>query len=184
MTNADFAWLRGYQYCKPYCLFQDKIIRLSITPVYGNLCRPRLVCSEAAVTSFALAITATLKAMPKESTFHLADDQSINHDMVQDAVLDVEPALPPCCTPVDGIDSGTWSEVLPPGFAQLLGLGMVMIFGHCAGMCGPLILSFRFGVHQNQRQGRVIAAFSQIMCYQLARAHDVCSCWCRRRGCW
>ena len=45
-----------------------------------------------------------------------------------------------------------------------------MILGHCAGMCGPLILSFRFGLHQANRQGRIAAAVGQVACYQSGRA--------------
>ena len=63
----------------------------------------------------------------------------------------------------------SWFAALPPAYAQLLGLGVLLILGHCSGMCGPLILSFRFGLHQQHQRGRMLAAAGQVFSYQVGR---------------
>jgi len=45
-----------------------------------------------------------------------------------------------------------------------------MITFHCAGMCGPIMLSFRFGMHQHARAGRRRLALMQLLAYQSGRA--------------
>jgi len=56
-----------------------------------------------------------------------------------------------------------------PLYVQLVGLGLVMVLTHCAGMCGPLIMSFRFGVHQRWRERRWFGALAQLGAYQGGR---------------
>ncbi len=51
---------------------------------------------------------------------------------------------------------------------QLLILGSIMIIGHCSGMCGPLMLSFRFG--QNAEKRPVLSATRELLAYQLGKA--------------
>jgi len=46
----------------------------------------------------------------------------------------------------------------------------LMVAFHCAGMCGPLILSFRFGLDQTSRGKRLTAASGHLLAYQCGRA--------------
>ncbi len=61
------------------------------------------------------------------------------------------------------------TDVLPAGYAQLLSVGLIMISLHCAGMCGPIMLSLRFGWQQEGKR-RFLAALTQLAGYQLGRA--------------
>ena len=65
--------------------------------------------------------------------------------------------------PTGPVDAG-------PLYAQLLGLGLVMIMVHCAGMCGPIVLSLRFGVQQEWQKGRTWLSLGQLAAYQGGRA--------------
>ncbi|MHC5068590.1 MAG: urease accessory protein UreH domain-containing protein [Planctomycetota bacterium] len=79
--------------------------------------------------------------------------------------------LPPCCPAPDPQPANALAEAIPLGpYAQLLALGAVMILGHCGGMCGPLVLSFRFGLHQSWQGRRLVLAGSQLAAYQGGRA--------------
>lgn len=78
-------------------------------------------------------------------------------------------AEPACvfCAPVAPVAEAAMG--LPPAYGQLLGVGLVLILAHCSGMCGPLLLSFRFGLAQATRGGRLGAALLQLSAYQLGR---------------
>jgi len=61
------------------------------------------------------------------------------------------------------------ASVLPAAYGQVLLMSLV-ILGHCSGMCGPLLLSFRFGMEQDRRAGRLWRAAGQLTAYQSGRA--------------
>lgn len=77
----------------------------------------------------------------------------------------------PCCAGAagGGLPAATAGEAWPL-YAQLLGLGLIMISVHCAGMCGPIVLSLRFGIHREWRHGRAWLAAGQLASYQGGRA--------------
>ena len=81
-----------------------------------------------------------------------------------------EPAEPvhACCAALASADQAV-SAAPGSAYAQLLGLGAILILGHCAGMCGPLIMSFRFGLKRNHDEGRLVRACGQLGLYQLGR---------------
>ena len=70
-----------------------------------------------------------------------------------------------CCAALEGA-----AEVsgIGPLYMQLLTLGTLMIVGHCSGMCGPLMLSFRFGAEQESH--RIRSAMQQIISYQFGKS--------------
>ncbi|MDA3962903.1 MAG: sulfite exporter TauE/SafE family protein, partial [Planctomycetota bacterium] len=84
--------------------------------------------------------------------------------------------LPPCCQVPDAV-------ALPPGqalahdlgldlgspYVQLVMLGLVMTLAHCGGMCGPIVMSLRFGMEQERRRGRALQALAQLAVYQSGR---------------
>lgn len=69
------------------------------------------------------------------------------------------------CCPI--IDQVTEASGILPLYLQLLTLGTLMIIGHCSGMCGPLILSFRFGSEQEKSCLR--SAMQQLLSYQFGK---------------
>jgi len=84
---------------------------------------------------------------------------------------------PTCCQTgdpaiIDATSEGAASTLVGSGplYAQLLGLGILMISVHCAGMCGPIVLSLRFGVQRDWRRGRAALALGQLAAYQGGRA--------------
>lgn len=54
-------------------------------------------------------------------------------------------------------------------YATLLGQGLIWTAGHCLGMCGPLIVSLRFGAAADGSV-KTAATFTQLMAYQAGRA--------------
>lgn len=70
-----------------------------------------------------------------------------------------------CCM---ALDQAVEVTGIGPLYMQLLTLGTLMILGHCSGMCGPLILSFRLGAEQETRRAR--AAMQQIISYQFGKS--------------
>lgn len=72
--------------------------------------------------------------------------------------------------PQHGALAATDAHGVGPLYAQLLGLGLLMISVHCAGMCGPIVLSLRFGVQRDWQRGRAWLALGQLGSYQLGRA--------------
>ncbi|MFW5828713.1 MAG: sulfite exporter TauE/SafE family protein, partial [Planctomycetota bacterium] len=80
--------------------------------------------------------------------------------------------MPACCATgheavVDA--TGAAAGVATP-WMMLLTMVPLMVAFHCAGMCGPLILSFRFGLDRSSRTARVAAASGHLLAYQLGRA--------------
>jgi sulfite exporter TauE/SafE len=53
-------------------------------------------------------------------------------------------------------------------YATLLGQGLIWTAGHCLGMCGPLIVSLRFGAAPDGSV-KVASTVAQLMAYQLGR---------------
>lgn len=68
-----------------------------------------------------------------------------------------------CCSLPDAIET----TLILPLYMQLLTLGSLMIIGHCSGMCGPLMMSFRFGADKDKP---LAAASFQLLCYQFGKA--------------
>ena len=55
------------------------------------------------------------------------------------------------------------------GEFMLFGVGgLLMVSFHCVGMCGPLIMAFRFGA-EGSAAWRISAAAGQLLCYQSGR---------------
>lgn len=85
--------------------------------------------------------------------------------------------LPACC------QNGGEAAAAPPGqdlatqlgldlgspYVQLVLLGAAMALAHCGGMCGPIVMSLRFGMEQERRRGRALHALLQLACYQGGR---------------
>lgn len=68
--------------------------------------------------------------------------------------------VPACCI----TDGSVAPEFLMAG---LLGVPLVAL--HCAGMCGPLIMAFRFGTHGDEGTHRTLRASTQLLSYQAGR---------------
>ena len=83
-------------------------------------------------------------------------------NLQQSAHADV--AAQSCCPVLDQV---TEVSGILPLYMQLLTLGTLMIIGHCSGMCGPLILSFRLGSEQEKQQAR--SAMEQLLSYQFGK---------------
>ncbi|MFO0574839.1 MAG: sulfite exporter TauE/SafE family protein [Polyangia bacterium] len=59
-------------------------------------------------------------------------------------------------------------SALPSPYAQLLGLGLVWVSAHCAGMCGPLLVGLDVA---GVRSGRsALRGAGQVLLYQLGRS--------------
>jgi sulfite exporter TauE/SafE len=59
---------------------------------------------------------------------------------------------------------------LAPEYLWLLTALPIMVLFHCPGMCGPLMLSFRFGLDRETRRARIWGATSELLAYQAGRA--------------
>lgn len=81
-----------------------------------------------------------------------------------DIVNDQSGTLESCCPMLETVIE---TQHIMPLYMQLISLGTIMIIGHCSGMCGPLMLSFRFGLNQKRP---VYAASMQLLTYQLGKA--------------
>lgn len=78
--------------------------------------------------------------------------------------------MPSCCSGHAPLGEATSAgAALPPEWMALLTLMPLMVLFHCAGMCGPLILSFRFGLDREGRGARLLGASVQLLAYQAGR---------------
>jgi sulfite exporter TauE/SafE len=75
--------------------------------------------------------------------------------------------MPACCA-IPESDVAVAATVVPE-YLLLLTVGGMLVVGHCAGMCGPLMIAFRFGLHEQFRSRRVLAAGGQVLAYQTGR---------------
>jgi sulfite exporter TauE/SafE len=74
---------------------------------------------------------------------------------------DIAPLPSPDLCLVDG--------VIAPELLLFSVAGLAMATFHCAGMCGPLIMSFQFGMSGSNGSRRILAATTQLLCYQSGR---------------
>ena len=78
-----------------------------------------------------------------------AHERELLHPCMSHLVSSSTEAVASGATLIDGAVASTSAM---PAYIQLL-VSSVLIMGHCAGMCGPLICAFRFGVRQEHEKG-------------------------------